>query len=52
MRNLLDRAIALQAQRILRQDDPADSDIVLLLVEDLPEAESTAHADDNLGQYL
>jgi SpoVK/Ycf46/Vps4 family AAA+-type ATPase len=53
MRNHLDRAIALQARRIVRDEDPALADIGLLRVEDLPESEeSTTGTDDNLGQYL
>ena len=53
MRNRLDRAIALQAQRITREDDPARADIGLLRVEDLPAAEGAqGNNDENLGQYL
>jgi SpoVK/Ycf46/Vps4 family AAA+-type ATPase len=51
MRNLLDRAIALQARRITRQEDPVSADVTLLRVEDLPEAEATP-AGENLGHYL
>jgi SpoVK/Ycf46/Vps4 family AAA+-type ATPase len=51
MRNHLDRAIALQAQRILSEDGPERSEIGLLRVEDLPEAEGP-HVDENLGHYL
>jgi hypothetical protein len=53
MRNLLDRAIALQAQRITREDGSARTEIGLLRVEDLPEAEGTPDpAGENLGHYL
>jgi hypothetical protein len=52
MRNHLDRAIALQAQRIVREDEPMRADIGLLRVEDLPAAEDTQDTDDSLGQYL
>ena len=51
MRNHLDRAIALQAQRILGEDGPHRSEIGLLRVEDLPEDEGP-HVDENLGHYL
>jgi SpoVK/Ycf46/Vps4 family AAA+-type ATPase len=51
MRNHLDRAIALQAQRILGEDGPNRSEIGLLRVEDLPEDEGP-HVDENLGHYL
>jgi Cdc6-like AAA superfamily ATPase len=51
MRNLLDRAIALQARRITRQEDPVSADVTLLRVDDLPEAEATP-AGENLGHYL
>jgi SpoVK/Ycf46/Vps4 family AAA+-type ATPase len=52
MRNHLDRAIALQARRITREDDPARADVGTLRVEDLPEIEGATSPDDNLGQYL
>ncbi|WP_329239421.1 AAA family ATPase [Actinoallomurus sp. NBC_01490] len=52
MRNHLDRAIALQARRITREDDPARADVGTLRVEDLPETGGTTSTDDNLGQYL
>ncbi|HZE32254.1 MAG TPA: AAA family ATPase, partial [Actinoallomurus sp.] len=51
MRNHLDRAIALQAQRILGEEGPKRSEIGLLRVEDLPEDEGP-HVDENLGHYL
>jgi hypothetical protein len=51
MRNHLDRSIALQAQRIVREVDPARADIGMIRVEDLPEAEA-ASGDENLGHYL
>jgi SpoVK/Ycf46/Vps4 family AAA+-type ATPase len=52
MRNLLDRSIALQARRITGTDAPAMADIRLLRVEDLPEAQVSDPADENLGHYL
>jgi SpoVK/Ycf46/Vps4 family AAA+-type ATPase len=52
MRNHLDRAIALQAQRITHEEDPAAAGIGLLRVEDLPTADITYATDEHLGQYL
>jgi SpoVK/Ycf46/Vps4 family AAA+-type ATPase len=52
MRNLLDRSIALQAQRITREDGPAPGDIGMLRVEDLPEAEAAPSDAGDVGHYL
>ncbi len=52
MRNHLDRAIALQAQRITGEDGPAAYDVGLLRVDDLPATDATSATDENLGHYL
>ncbi|GAA4629140.1 hypothetical protein GCM10023196_048600 [Actinoallomurus vinaceus] len=52
MRNLLDRAIALQAQRITGQEVTDRDEIRLLRLEDLPESDAPADRDERLGHYL
>jgi SpoVK/Ycf46/Vps4 family AAA+-type ATPase len=52
MRNHLDRAIALQAQRITRGDGPVTADIGLIRVDDLPVADISSGPEEQLGQYL
>ena len=52
MRNHLDRAIALQAQRIIREDAPARADIGLLRPDDLPESGAAPGVEERFGQYL
>ncbi|MEO5876584.1 MAG: AAA family ATPase, partial [Streptosporangiaceae bacterium] len=51
MRNILDRAKALQARRITTGDEGDEPDIRLLLPEDLPEGPPKP-AEDRLGHYL
>lgn len=53
MRNHLDRAITLQAQRITCEEDPAPEDIAVLRAEDLPKTDTPPGAtEETLGQYL
>jgi Holliday junction resolvasome RuvABC ATP-dependent DNA helicase subunit len=54
MRNVLDRAVALQAQRIMSAETPATGDeIRLLRPADLPNGGAPApDPDERIGQYL
>jgi SpoVK/Ycf46/Vps4 family AAA+-type ATPase len=53
MRNHLDRAITLQAQRITCEEDPAPEDIAVLRADDLPKTDTAPGAtQETLGQYL
>ncbi|MFB9902781.1 AAA family ATPase [Allokutzneria oryzae] len=52
MRNLLDRAVALQAERILAQQDPTSDDVRTLLPTDIVAAPAPRPEQDRAGQYL
>ncbi len=52
MRNLLDRAIALQAQRITRLEAPGGDQIRLLRADDLPSADMNGNREEYHGLYL
>ncbi|MEU7895141.1 AAA family ATPase [Nonomuraea sp. NPDC049152] len=52
VRNLLDRAVALQAERILALRDPTAEDVRALLPSDIRTSPSHEPVEDRTGQYL
>ncbi|MGW5685343.1 AAA family ATPase [Nonomuraea sp. NPDC003754] len=52
VRNLLERAMALQAERVMAGQDPTAEDIRILLPGDIPAGRTPATGDAGTGQYL